>query len=179
MLDTVKIRSVLSATCLGANADKWIERSEEILSQRPHGDREKWKAAIEDLPGISVSGFDLSTGCVMVYGNMDTDPGELQKLENSLMQLHPWRKGPFNLFGLEIDSEWRSDLKWERIQEHIASLAGRHVLDVGCGNGYYLLRMLGAGAKLAMGIDPTQLFMAQFEAITPSLPPPPPPPPPP
>ncbi len=48
---------------------------------------------------------------------------------------------------------------------HISSLAGRTVLDVGCGSGYHMWRMLGAGARLVVGIDPMQLFLCQFEAV--------------
>jgi len=81
------------------------------------------------------------------------------------MQLHPWRKGPFELFGVYIDTEWRSDWKWDRLKHAISPLAGRTALDVGCGSGYHLWRMLGAGAKLAIGIDPTALFSMQFAAL--------------
>ncbi len=78
--------------------------------------------------------------------------------------MNPWRKGPFELFGVRIDSEWRSNLKWERLAATIR-LRNRRVLDVGCGNGYYLWRMLGQGARIALGIDPGQLFIAQFNAL--------------
>jgi tRNA (mo5U34)-methyltransferase len=77
----------------------------------------------------------------------------------------PWRKGPFTLHGLHIDTEWRSDWKWDRVLPHLAPLAHRLVLDVGCGSGYHLWRMRGAGAEFVVGIDPSQLFYAQFEAI--------------
>jgi tRNA (mo5U34)-methyltransferase len=79
------------------------------------------------------------------------------------MELHPWRKGPLCLGGAAIDTEWRSDWKWARIAPHI-DLAGARVLDIGCGNGYYGLRMLGAGAGLVVGIDPTVLFVMQWLA---------------
>ena len=82
----------------------------------------------------------------------------------------PWRKGPFNLFGLEIDAEWRSDMKWRRLQDRIAPLSGRTVLDVGCGNGYYGWRMLGAGAKRVVGTDPTLRYIMQQRAVAKYLP---------
>ena len=81
------------------------------------------------------------------------------------MQLHPWRKGPYEICGLTLDSEWRSDWKWSRLQGAIDPLEGRLVLDVGCGNGYHAWRMAGEGARLVIGIDPTQLFIQQFEAM--------------
>jgi len=36
---------------------------------------------------------------------------------------------------------------------------------VGCGNGYHAWRMRGMGAKLVIGIDPSPLFVMQFEAL--------------
>ena len=74
-------------------------------------------------------------------------------------------QGPFNFFGIHIDTEWRSDWKWQRLENHIEPLDGRTVLDVGCGSGYHCLRMLGAGAKFVMGIDPSALFLTQFASV--------------
>lgn len=81
-----------------------------------------------------------------------------------LMDLCPWRKGPFEVLGVDLDAEWRCDQKWARVM-NATSVAGKTVLDVGCGNGYYLLRALGAGASAALGIDPTWLYVAQFNAL--------------
>ncbi|MEN0108998.1 MAG: tRNA 5-methoxyuridine(34)/uridine 5-oxyacetic acid(34) synthase CmoB, partial [Pseudomonas sp.] len=75
----------------------------------------------------------------------------------------------FHLFGVHIDTEWRSDWKWDRVSPHI-DLTGKRVLDVGCGNGYYQWRMLGAGADSVIGIDPNWLFFCQFQAVQRYLP---------
>jgi tRNA (mo5U34)-methyltransferase len=77
----------------------------------------------------------------------------------------PWRKGPLQIGKTLVDTEWRSDWKWQRIIKHIEPLEGKQVLDIGCGNGYHLFRMLGAGADLALGIDPTILFNYQFSLL--------------
>jgi tRNA (mo5U34)-methyltransferase len=69
------------------------------------------------------------------------------------------------VFGIEINSEWRSDIKWSRLSKHLPPLKNLHLLDVGCGNGYYLLRMLGEGASCVVGVDPSLLFSAQFSAL--------------
>lgn len=76
----------------------------------------------------------------------------------------PWRKGPFDLFGIHIDAEWRSDRKWRRVQPYV-HLTGKRVLDVGCGNGYFGWRMLEAGAQAVVGIDPSLLFVLQHAAV--------------
>jgi tRNA (mo5U34)-methyltransferase len=77
----------------------------------------------------------------------------------------PWRKGPFRFFDIDIDAEWRCDLKWDRIANHLSDLRGRHVLDVGSGNGYYGWRMKAAGAATVAGIDPSWLSVVQHLAV--------------
>ncbi len=39
------------------------------------------------------------------------------------------------------------------------------MLDVGCGSGYHMWRMYGEGAKMVVGVDPSSLFLCQFEAV--------------
>ena len=123
--------------------DEWQPVLEPLLKERlhddAHGDFRRWREAIEQL------------------GSGDT--------RELLLALHPWRKGPFEVDGVTIDSEWRSDLKWDRLSNGIAPLEGRNVLDVGCGNGYYALRMREAGAKSIIGVDPTILYVLQFLAV--------------
>ena len=81
-----------------------------------------------------------------------------------LMTFHPWRKGPFWFGETYVDTEWRSDWKWERLAPHL-DLTGKTVLDIGCGNGYYLWRMLKAGAQWALGIDPYIPYVMQFACM--------------
>jgi tRNA (mo5U34)-methyltransferase len=97
------------------------------------------------------------------------DEANRNALDSALRGLIPWRKGPFHLFGVHIDTEWRSDWKWQRVAPHL-DLRGKRVLDVGCGNGYYMWRMLGAGADSVVGIDPNWLFLCQFLAMKNYLP---------
>ncbi|MFB0996899.1 MAG: tRNA 5-methoxyuridine(34)/uridine 5-oxyacetic acid(34) synthase CmoB [Porticoccaceae bacterium] len=137
---------------------------EERLNGRRWGDMPGWLAALESLPDISVHHSDFNAG-VTIGHTADITSKELDQLQQSLMGLHPWRKGPFELFGMAIDTEWRSDWKWERILPHLQSLQNRLILDVGCGNGYHCWRMLGAGASRVIGIDPSAKFIFQFNAI--------------
>ncbi|OCG08068.1 tRNA 5-methoxyuridine(34) synthase CmoB [Gilliamella sp. wkB178] len=124
----------------------------------------QWLNSIKHLPAITPNQLDLlhSVTATMVQ---PLSTGEQQRISQLLKNMLPWRKGPFHLYGVHIDTEWRSDWKWERLINHIASLEGKMVLDVGCNSGYHLWRMIGAGAKLAVGIDPMALYLCQFEAI--------------
>ncbi|MBW8015884.1 MAG: tRNA 5-methoxyuridine(34)/uridine 5-oxyacetic acid(34) synthase CmoB [Planctomycetes bacterium] len=130
-----------------------------------HGDLAKWFAAIEALPAVDGLAIDLSSDTVGIGSAGDVDAKLRPEIIENLMKLHPWRKGPFELFGIKIDTEWRSDLKWQRLIGCIKPLAGKTVLDVGCGNGYHCLRMLGAGATAVVGIDPMLLFVTQFQLL--------------
>ncbi|MCL5049640.1 MAG: tRNA 5-methoxyuridine(34)/uridine 5-oxyacetic acid(34) synthase CmoB [Firmicutes bacterium] len=132
--------------------------------QQLHGDFGQWAKTLRLLPEVEPSEVDLQNR-VKFGVESDIQPGDAAKLQGLLQQFKPWRKGPFDLFGMSIDTEWRSDWKWDRVAPHLDSLQDRHVLDIGCGSGYHLWRMKGAGAKMAVGIDPGQLFVMQFKAI--------------
>ena len=135
-----------------------------------HGDFPGWIDAINGLPEISPSAVNLDTDTISIGAASDCSASQRETMRRQLQRLLPWRKGPFNLFGLEIDAEWRSDMKWRRLQDRIAPLSGRTVLDVGCGNGYYGWRMLGAGAERVVGTDPTLRYVMQQRAVAKYLP---------
>jgi tRNA (mo5U34)-methyltransferase len=151
----------------------WVEplsaAVRERLGSRAHGDLARWEAALAALPELTPARAVLDQSCVGLHSDRPLPPEIAARLRSTLMELHPWRKGPFCLHDLRIDTEWRSDWKWDRLANAIDPLDGRLVLDVGCGNGYHAWRMLGAGARLVMGIDPTQVFLCQFLAINRSL----------
>ncbi len=129
-----------------------------------HGDFERWLRSLNKLPTFTPDQVELKTE-VAIRNQTPLPAGEQKKLESLLKTFHPWRKGPYHIHGIHIDTEWRSDWKWERVLPHISSLKNRNVLDVGCGNGYHMWRMLGEGARLCIGVDPSHLFLIQFEAI--------------
>jgi len=140
----------------------WLAELSRLASTRmqlhPHGDLPRWLAALEQLPRLEQMA-DLDRAAP----RLGAKAPDREELRQTLMQLHPWRKGPLELGGECIETEWRSDWKWERVAPHV-DLRGHRVLDIGCGNGYFGLRMLGAGAHLVIGIDPTLLFVMQHLA---------------
>jgi len=140
----------------------WIARlarlAEYRLQHHSHGDLPRWRTALKALPAVEQRA-ELDRSAPQLGANAAC----AEALRTTLMALHPWRKGPISLGGVLIDSEWRSDWKWARIAQHV-DLRGQRILDVGCGNGYYGLRMLGCGARLVVGIDPTLLYVMQWLA---------------
>jgi tRNA (mo5U34)-methyltransferase len=134
------------------------------LSHERHGKLEQWQQVIAQLPRFPAHQCTLDTAAITAVGEPLSNT-EHEQLQSMLKQLMPWRKGPYSLHGVDINTEWRSDWKWERLKSHIQPLQGRTILDVGCGNGYHGWRMVGEGAELVIGIDPSALFVMQFEAV--------------
>lgn len=142
--------------------DTIMALTEERLFTHPHGDLKRWWAAVQKLPR---EGELILNENWLKIGAPDENPAVNERIYEGLWGLRPWRKGPFNFFGTEVDTEWRSDWKWERVVPHIAPLKNRRVLDVGCGSGYHCWRMYAEGARQVLGIDPTLLFMLQYYAV--------------
>jgi len=88
----------------------------------------------------------------------------LKEIYETAKMLKPWRKGPFKINDLLIETEWNSYIKWNIINPHV-NLKEKEILDVGCNNGYYMFRMLEHNPKSITGFDPSALFNLQFEFI--------------
>ncbi|CAH0533185.1 tRNA U34 carboxymethyltransferase [Vibrio stylophorae] len=145
-------------TTLPSELEGWIQDNR-------HGDMPQWLRVLRKFASYeSADQVDLKTQVACQY-DQPLSAGLQTKLENLLQSFHPWRKGPFHLHGVHIDTEWRSDWKWDRVLPHLSPLKGRYVLDVGCGNGYHMWRMLGEEAKMVVGVDPSALFLMQFETV--------------
>jgi tRNA (mo5U34)-methyltransferase len=134
-------------------------------TNRLHGDHPKWQAAFDALPEIAALSSNLDADTVSAILEQALESSARTQLIAALMGLHPWRKGPFAIGDVFIDTEWHSDWKWNRVAKHLRPLHGKTVLDVGCGSGYHCWRMAGAGAELVVGVDPSQKFLYQFQAL--------------
>ena len=134
------------------------------MADRAHGNLAQWKKILEELPAAD-GAWTVPDRDTLVIAEPKVAIEEADRIRHLLPGFIPWRKGPFDVHGITLDAEWRSDMKWNRIRTAIAPLAGRNVLDVGCGNGYYAFRMKLAGAARIIGIDPTLLFVCQFLAL--------------
>lgn len=165
MIDRERVRQMLATQGL----DRWAEviqgQLDRVLERAPHGDWERWQQALDSLPELTAGRVHSDHGALTLCPQRGLDAQALDLLHEALMRLHPWRKGPYQIADMALDTEWRSDWKWDRLAPHLAPLSDRLVLDVGCGNGYHCWRMAQAGAGQVIGIDPTALFLAQFLAI--------------
>ncbi len=134
------------------------ERAKSLLFKNILPIREK----INKLPNIKNTTIELSD-IVKIY-TQDLSFEEKENIITIAKYLKPWRKGPFELFDIFIDSEWQSYIKYNLIYPHF-KLKDKTVADIGCNNGYYMFRMLKDRPKKIVGFDPSPLFKTQFDFI--------------
>ncbi len=146
-----------------AGFSQWVDQLE--TQQKDwlihHGDYARWSEALSRLPPINDLQVYLDRSAVTISGVCENNDALLKALKS----LMPWRKGPYQFSNILIDSEWRSDFKWERLKTHLSPLENRRVLDIGCGNGYHCWRMLSEAPQFVVGIEPAVLFNLQFQAV--------------
>lgn len=146
---------------------RWLTRLpqdlENFLKSAEGQEFRRYEKILERTRPLHAESLNLKQPYVSFGSGDAITEGQHQMLKNLFKEMMPWRKGPYELFGEKVESEWRSFMKWDRLLGGITPLKGRRILDVGCGNGYHMWRMLGEGAERVVGIDPCALFTAQFE----------------
>ncbi|WP_457605432.1 tRNA 5-methoxyuridine(34)/uridine 5-oxyacetic acid(34) synthase CmoB [Nitratifractor sp.] len=135
-------------------------------------ERRKWlgwkniaplQEAIDTLPEPGVDGVELGE-VVTARLEPDYEAEHGAQIEGVARMLMPWRKGPFRLGELLIDSEWRSQIKYDLLEPHF-DLEDKVVGDIGCNNGYYLFRMQSHRPARLIGFDPSPLYYSQFRFL--------------
>jgi tRNA (mo5U34)-methyltransferase len=142
-----------------------LESAAMEVRQRPDARADALRRLISGLPSVHPVQTCLDGDRVTIGRPEDLPAEDRIRVEKILADLKPWRKGPFDVFGIQIDSEWNSALKWRRVAPHMAPLADRRVLDVGSSNGYYLFRMAAHRPRLVLGIEPYAAYYFQFLAL--------------
>ena len=150
--------------------EEWLKSAVRRWEHLEHGDFPRWRETVLALPRQQARYIKLDVDQPEIGAPEELDAGQRALLDSGLRALSPWRKGPFSVFGISIDAEWQSFMKWNRLLPHVSDLRGRRILDVGSSNGYHLLRMAGLGARLALGVEPNWLANWQFAALTRFLP---------
>ena len=127
------------------------------------------RTAYENIPELHFSENDFSGDKVVFGTDSSLNSDEKSDLKGKLLQLSPWRKGPFEIGGIDLDAEWRSDFKWNRVLPSLEPLEGRRICDIGANSGYYMYRMLDQNPEFVLGLDPTIRYYYQFLALQLSL----------
>ncbi len=123
------------------------------------------REALQNIRKIDTQNLDIKLEDWVTIGDINSlSSKDHDILETSLKALIPWRKGPFSLAGIDIDSEWQSNKKYNLLRPHF-NLEDKIVADVGCNNGYYMFRMLEDKPKKLVGFDPSAIFNTQFEIV--------------
>ena len=128
-------------------------------------DRQKWmtwkniKPLRDALDSLEDGSFQVELGDVVKISGKTCD--DIEKIAKLMM---PWRKGPFELFDTYIDTEWKSNIKYNLLRGHF-NLKDKRVADIGCNNGYYLFRMQEDSPKSLVGFDPSPLYKTQFDFV--------------
>jgi tRNA (mo5U34)-methyltransferase len=120
---------------------------------------------ILEQPDIQARHFDFSGDSVIIGDKNELTQEQFQIVENQLKKFMPWRKGPFDIFGIEIDAEWKSNLKWDRFAPYLGSLKDQVICDIGCNNGYFMFKAAEHQPRLVLGIDPTRKFKLAFHYL--------------
>jgi len=121
--------------------------------------------ALVNAPEVKAEIKNYSGPYVQIGDPSEIDEQTKQNIYEGLRAFVPWKKGPFRIFGAEIEAEWRSDLKWNRIAPYLGSLDDKVIADIGCSNGYFMFRMLNQNPRFVFGIDPTRRVKLTFEYL--------------
>ncbi|MFA5502361.1 MAG: tRNA 5-methoxyuridine(34)/uridine 5-oxyacetic acid(34) synthase CmoB [Sulfurovaceae bacterium] len=133
-------------------------------------DRQKWLTykdiaplwqEINDLPNYEA---EYGLDDVVTITTQELNKDQRERINELALAMKPWRKGPFKINSLFIDTEWQSFIKYNLLEKYF-NLEGKVVGDIGCNNGYYLFRMLKHKPKKLVGFDPSALFYTQFSFI--------------
>lgn len=140
---------------------------EELLKQRhtqlQNSSYESYQRSLEQAKGYIGGECDLSGTAPTVSGSLSIE--QQAELKELLEVFIPWKKGPFNIFGEEVDSEWRSDIKWDRFVPHLGSLKGKVIADIGCHNGYFMFRMAEHQPSAVYGFEPVAKNFYNFQVL--------------
>jgi len=154
----IGIRVVKTKESIYLEIEKLIQERQKWLTWKNIIPRREALDSIGDIPDCSVRIEDA----IEIDG--DFDEAFIEKITEVAHIIKPWRKGPFKIGKLFIDSEWRSFIKYDLLKPHF-DLKDKVVADVGCNNGYYMFKMLKENPTKIIGFDPSPIMMTQFDFI--------------
>jgi tRNA (mo5U34)-methyltransferase len=150
-IDRAAIEAVL------AERQRWVNQQKKgfLRYRRPFEGLQQYRAQFVDCSGDTIS----------IGSNSEVSGKEQSLIREQLQAFMPWRKGPFSVFGIDIDAEWRSGRKWRRLEPYLPDLKGKIIADIGCNNGYYMFRMAPAQPEFVLGFEPSVQHYYSFKAL--------------
>ncbi|OGQ95282.1 MAG: tRNA 5-methoxyuridine(34)/uridine 5-oxyacetic acid(34) synthase CmoB [Deltaproteobacteria bacterium RIFOXYD12_FULL_57_12] len=126
---------------------------------------ERFRQPFESVQHLRAGFLNLDGDVVRIGRAEELSAVDHDLVFRALRSFMPWRKGPFSVFGIDIDAEWRSEWKWSRVQPLLPDLQGKVVADIGCNNGYYMFRMAGQRPRLVLGFEPFLQHYFTFQTL--------------
>ncbi|SQE24391.1 methyltransferase [Campylobacter jejuni subsp. doylei] len=118
-------------------------------------------AKIQELKALNLAcNFSLDDSV-----NLSTNSQAKDEILTITKKLKPWRKGPFKIDDLFIDTEWQSFIKFNILKPFMGEISQKYIADIGCNNGYYMFKMLEFNPAKLIGFDPSIKYRLQFELI--------------
>jgi len=144
-------------TALHAQRQRWVNQDKKGFL--------RYRRPCEALTALRADHVDCSSDTVIIGRADEIDDQRREEVRRQLLAFKPWRKGPFSVFGIDIDAEWRSHRKWQRLLPILPDLEGRTIADIGCNNGYYMFRMAAHRPRLVLGFEPSVQHYYCFKAL--------------
>ena len=123
--------------------------------------REPW----ERVSHLRATDLDFTADVVKIGSRKDISDEEHARVYELLRNFMPWRKGPFSVFDIAINSEWQSQRKWNRLLPEIPDMRDKIIADIGCNNGYYMFRMSAHSPRFVLGFEPYVQHYFTFSAL--------------
>jgi tRNA (mo5U34)-methyltransferase len=125
----------------------------------------RYRRPSKRLASFQAGHVDCSNDVVNIGASNEVSQNVRNTIRDDLRAFMPWRKGPFSIFGIDIDAEWRSERKWQRVLPILPDLKDKVIADIGCNNGYYMFRMTPFKPRLVLGLEPTIQHYYCFNAL--------------
>ena len=151
------------------NADKKTiqtlrDRNNQILTSQKKGII-RFSEPLEAIRHLRAQHLKFDGDAVTIGAANELNETDQQTIHDTLRNFMPWRKGPWSVFGIDIDAEWKSHRKWDRLLPELPDLTGKTIADIGSNNGYYMFRMAHQNPKLVLGFEPYLQHYFAFQTL--------------
>ncbi len=136
---------------------RWVEQNKKGFL--------RYRVPCDALGEFPAENMDFTQNSVQIGIGNEISAQDQQIVESHLRSFMPWRKGPFSIFGIDVDSEWQSQRKWQRLLPILPNMKNKRIGDIGCSNGYYMFRMLPFKPKLIIGFEPSVQHYYCFKGL--------------